>query len=260
MSMTYDELSVYGHYRSSLRCGPYTMFCKLVHLWRDTCTPAQVADKVKVFFRYYSINRHKMTTLTPSYHAESYSPDDNRFDHRPFLYNVKWSWQFSTINEHLQRLQHISIASQWRQHYPVNSGVHDGGTHGEDDEHASTSSPVVVKTEIPENGCALHNERSSYVRAFIERSLGVGLQQTSPQNTTNGNAPTPPPALIRVKTEPVDEQEYEPCHQRTTILPRDSRRRKRNIAEFLNNFATVRMNESDDNDKQLRITHNDPSP
>ena len=28
---------------------------------------AQVADKVKMFFRFYSINRHKMTTLTPRY-------------------------------------------------------------------------------------------------------------------------------------------------------------------------------------------------
>ena len=35
-----------------------------------------------------------MTVVTPSYHAESYSPDDNRFDHRPFLYNVGWHWQF----------------------------------------------------------------------------------------------------------------------------------------------------------------------
>jgi hypothetical protein len=53
----------------------------------------------------YGINRHKMTTLTPSCkfishlflsmcekliecadHAEQYSPDDNRFDLRPFLY------------------------------------------------------------------------------------------------------------------------------------------------------------------------------
>ena len=30
------------------------------------------------FFRYYAINRHKATVITPSYHAESYSPDDNR--------------------------------------------------------------------------------------------------------------------------------------------------------------------------------------
>lgn len=63
-----------------------------------------------------------MTTLTPSYHAEAYSPgsspidffplesarsllssaasrpDDNRFDLRPFLY-PKWNWQFRTIDE-----------------------------------------------------------------------------------------------------------------------------------------------------------------
>jgi NAD+ synthase (glutamine-hydrolysing) len=52
-----------------------------------------VADKVKTFFTHYAINRHKMTTLTPAYHAESYSPDDNRFDLRPFLYNVHWPWQ-----------------------------------------------------------------------------------------------------------------------------------------------------------------------
>lgn len=64
----------------------------------------QVADKVKLFFTHYAINRHKMTTLTPAYHAESYSPDDNRFDLRPFLYNVRWPWQFRAIDslaEHL---------------------------------------------------------------------------------------------------------------------------------------------------------------
>jgi NAD+ synthase (glutamine-hydrolysing) len=57
-----------------------------------------IADKVKRFFFYYALNRHKMTTLTPSYHAESYSPDDNRFDLRQFLYNTKWTRQFSTID------------------------------------------------------------------------------------------------------------------------------------------------------------------
>lgn len=38
----------------------------------------QIAEKVKLFFFEYARNRHKMTTLTPSYHAEAYSPDDNR--------------------------------------------------------------------------------------------------------------------------------------------------------------------------------------
>lgn len=58
----------------------------------------QVADKVKHFFQCYSINRHKMTVLTPSYHAEGYSPDDNRHDLRQFLYNALWPWQFNCID------------------------------------------------------------------------------------------------------------------------------------------------------------------
>ena len=31
--------------------------------------------------------------------AESYSPDDNRFDLRPLLYNTRWPWQFRRIDE-----------------------------------------------------------------------------------------------------------------------------------------------------------------
>lgn len=55
--------------------------------------------QVKRFFRFYAINRHKLTTLTPSYHAEAYSPEDNRFDLRPFLYPVSFSRQFGMIDE-----------------------------------------------------------------------------------------------------------------------------------------------------------------
>uniref|UniRef100_A0A672LSX6 Glutamine-dependent NAD(+) synthetase n=1 Tax=Sinocyclocheilus grahami TaxID=75366 RepID=A0A672LSX6_SINGR len=98
MGMTYSELSVIGRLRKISKCGPYSMFCKLIHSWKETFTPSQVATKVKHFFRMYSINRHKMTTVTPSYHAENYSPDDNRFDLRPFLYNTQWHWQFRCID------------------------------------------------------------------------------------------------------------------------------------------------------------------
>merc|ERR1719194_221659 len=58
----------------------------------------KVAQKVKDFYFYHVINRHKMTTLTPSYHAENYSPDDNRFDLRPFLINVSMEEQFAAID------------------------------------------------------------------------------------------------------------------------------------------------------------------
>ena len=100
MGMTYTELSRFGQLRKTHRCGPVNMFEKLVQEW-DHLPARDVADKVKRFFRYYAINRHKMTTLTPAYHAESYSPDDNRFDLRQFLYNTRWTWQFRKIDRML---------------------------------------------------------------------------------------------------------------------------------------------------------------
>lgn len=103
MGMTYDELSRFGRLRKIDRCGPVSMFEKLVHEWHHL-TPQEVAEKVKRFFYYYSVNRHKMTTLTPSYHAESYSPDDNRFDLRQFLYNVRWGWQFRRIDRRVEEM------------------------------------------------------------------------------------------------------------------------------------------------------------
>lgn len=99
MGMTYEELSWYGRLRKLGRCGPLAMYEKLWDLWQDRLRPSEVALKVKYFFRMYSINRHKLTTLTPSYHAEDYSPEDNRFDLRQFLYNVRWTWQFGKIDE-----------------------------------------------------------------------------------------------------------------------------------------------------------------
>jgi NAD+ synthase (glutamine-hydrolysing) len=106
-------LNRFGILRKIERCGPVAMFEKLLVEWNHL-TPSQVAgtfvvqrsllqlkdaltkrlaffifiiyidtecfsEKVKRFFYYYSLNRHKMTVLTPSYHAENYSPEDNRF-------------------------------------------------------------------------------------------------------------------------------------------------------------------------------------
>eukprot|EP00756_Hemistasia_phaeocysticola_P006328 Hpha_TRINITY_DN13778_c0_g1::TRINITY_DN13778_c0_g1_i1::g.142269::m.142269/K01950/E6.3.5.1, NADSYN1, QNS1, nadE; NAD+ synthase (glutamine-hydrolysing) len=105
MGMSYEELRDFGNLRTQQRCGPVAMFQKLSHKWRKEhpagkkMKPKQVAAKVKHFWRMHAINRHKMTTLTPSYHAESYSPDDNRFDLRPFLYPVGFQWQFERIDK-----------------------------------------------------------------------------------------------------------------------------------------------------------------
>jgi len=103
MGMTYDELSVFGRLRKVEHCGPFGMFSKLANTWRATLSIDEIAAKVKRFFYFYSLNRHKMTVITPSYHAESYGPDDNRFDLRPFLYNVSWGWQFRKIDEETKK-------------------------------------------------------------------------------------------------------------------------------------------------------------
>ena len=53
--MSYDELSVYGRLRKQAFCGPYSMFCKLVHQWEDKCTPTEVRrDMQEVFFLFLS--------------------------------------------------------------------------------------------------------------------------------------------------------------------------------------------------------------
>ncbi|GJU99428.1 glutamine-dependent NAD(+) synthetase [Tanacetum coccineum] len=109
MGMTYEELSFYGRMRKIFRCGPVSMFkvCPkaptYVSVRAQNC-PSEVAEKVKHFFRYYSINRHKMTVLTPSYHAESYSAKDNKFDLCQFLYNSRWPYQFCKIDELVNEL------------------------------------------------------------------------------------------------------------------------------------------------------------
>ncbi|KAI0567129.1 glutamine-dependent NAD synthetase [Gracilaria domingensis] len=105
MGMTYEELSWFGRLRKLGRCGPYNMYIKLASAWKDRSDIHEIAQRVKFFFRMYSINRHKLTTLTPSYHAEDYSPEDNRFDLRQFLYNVRWTWQFQKIDEDVAERQ-----------------------------------------------------------------------------------------------------------------------------------------------------------
>ena len=95
--MTYAELSEFGKLRKMHRCGPVSMYQRLLPCWLGSHSAVAIADKVKHFFKRYGQHRHKLTTLTPAYHAESYSPDDNRFDLRQFLY-PRWERQFESID------------------------------------------------------------------------------------------------------------------------------------------------------------------
>ena len=114
MRARYEELGDLGTLRKLEHCGPLSTFLKLRDRWNDgrrlspsiratggaapSTRDEEVAQKVKDFYFYHAVNRHKMTTLTPSYHAEDYSPDDNRFDLRPFLQDVRFQVQFAAID------------------------------------------------------------------------------------------------------------------------------------------------------------------
>jgi len=113
MGMSYEELGDLGYCRKIEHCGPLATYLKLRDRWQGRIvTPSIratgarapkthdeiVAQKVKDFYFYNCISRHKMTTLTPSYHAENYSPDDNRFDLRPFLSSPAFDVQFAAID------------------------------------------------------------------------------------------------------------------------------------------------------------------
>ncbi|PMD48798.1 glutamine-dependent NAD(+) synthetase with GAT domain-containing protein [Hyaloscypha variabilis F] len=108
MGMTYEELSVFGLLRKVDHLGPWSTYLRLLGQWKHRPGypgPRQIADKVKKFFRFYAINRHKATIITPSIHLSAYNPDDNRHDLRPFLYVVNWPWQFSKIDAHVDELE-----------------------------------------------------------------------------------------------------------------------------------------------------------
>jgi len=64
------------------------MFQRLVHDWdvdreqrpgddAPRYTPAQTAEKVKRFYGYYALNRHKMTVITPAVHCTSFPRCNN---------------------------------------------------------------------------------------------------------------------------------------------------------------------------------------
>lgn len=177
MGMTYAELSEYGRLRKQACCGPYSMFCKLVATWKSDLSPKDVADKVKHFFRCYAINRHKMTVLTPSVHAESYSPDDNRFDHRPFLYRANWSWQFKAIDDEVEKLQPVytpSTVSHMRASTDDMLLSHGTTQRTEDSKHSSplSSSSIDVPGAAMAAAAALGNAPSGSMGNLGKKSSG----------------------------------------------------------------------------------------
>jgi len=123
ITMTYDDLQILGELRKIHKLGPLGIYRKLLEIkmnayhkddanssslisvvdgvrkFREVVCPLAIREKVFFFFKQYAMNRHKMNILTNAIHLTNYSPDDNRFDHRPFLLNTFWGKHFEVINK-----------------------------------------------------------------------------------------------------------------------------------------------------------------
>jgi predicted amidohydrolase/NH3-dependent NAD+ synthetase len=125
IEMTYEDLRIFGELRKRDKLGPLGIFQKMCEMYYgkwifeiDTraktktlvpATPAVIFAKVKTFFRLYGTHRNKMTILTPSIHATNYSPDDNRFDHRPYLVPIFFERQMAEIEKLV-----VAMTSEWK--------------------------------------------------------------------------------------------------------------------------------------------------
>ncbi|KAF3181757.1 glutamine-dependent NAD(+) synthetase [Orbilia oligospora] len=86
LGMSYDELAMFAISRKIEHLGAVSMFQKHVQTMAGDYTPQEMAEKIKKFHYFLALNRHKSTTLTPAYHATSYSPHNNWCDSRQFLF------------------------------------------------------------------------------------------------------------------------------------------------------------------------------
>jgi NAD+ synthetase len=88
IGLKYMEMSELSRLMSS-GYGPLDSFMKITTEPNEVFsegTNASKLEKVINFNNRYRINRHKVVILPPSVHLLSHSPDDNRYNMRPFLY------------------------------------------------------------------------------------------------------------------------------------------------------------------------------
>ena len=78
MGCTYNELGIFGRLRKINKLGPWSMWLKLCTEWPHL-TPTETYHKARFLWHYPGINPHKQEVLTPSLHAETYSPDSNPY-------------------------------------------------------------------------------------------------------------------------------------------------------------------------------------
>ena len=96
IGLLYTEMSELGRLMSN-GYGPLDTYHKLTSNGGEVFkgkTKEYINDKITLFNYRYRFHRHKAVILPPSVHLLSQTPDDNRYNLRPFLYPpFSNSWQ-----------------------------------------------------------------------------------------------------------------------------------------------------------------------
>lgn len=67
MGMTYSELSMIGRLRKISKCGPFSMFCKLIHVWKDVLSHMEVSE-IHYSVEHFSDSPH-LSGILPNKHS-----------------------------------------------------------------------------------------------------------------------------------------------------------------------------------------------
>ncbi len=68
MGLSYSDLELFGRLRKINKLGPVSTFDKVLGM--QIYETEVLAEKIKRFYKFYGINRHKMTILTPSFYYD----------------------------------------------------------------------------------------------------------------------------------------------------------------------------------------------
>jgi NAD+ synthase (glutamine-hydrolysing) len=106
IGLSYKEIKLFNDLRNKELCGIVSTFLGYSEL-KPNMSPAEVQSKCEIFFKRYFQNRHKTTVLTPSVHLSGNSCDDNRYDLRPFLYDLRgkrgFDYQWERVESIVQK-------------------------------------------------------------------------------------------------------------------------------------------------------------
>jgi len=80
------------------KCGPVSMFEKLLGLW-ESYNAKEIGEKVKLFFKNYAKNRLILNCIPQGPHLSNLNLEDKRTNLRQILYEKTWEYQFDCIDK-----------------------------------------------------------------------------------------------------------------------------------------------------------------